>query len=320
MLFAHFRQRALPALLAPCHEALQAAVGQHYRPSLRGDEPQWQQALEALPALVADTVRLDSDCPQIAGHCDTAQRDALQQALMQLHPWRKGPFSLFGVHINAEWRSDWKWRRLQQHISPLAGRTVLDVGCGNGYYLLRMLGEGARYALGIDPTLRFIYQFEAIRHYLPELAADILPLKSEQLPASMHAFDTVFSMGVLYHRRDHLEHLAELREALAPGGELVLETLVLPEGEKAALIPEDRYAQMRNVWAIPPVPMLEHWLSEAGFKNVRTVDVTTTRTDEQRATDWMTFQSLGDFLDPADHARTVEGYPAPVRAIVIANA
>ncbi len=319
MLFSRFHQRLLPGSLAPFQDVLQAAIQQHYQPSLHGDAPRWQQALNALPPLTANAIALDKDCPRITGDIDEAARETLHHALMQLHPWRKGPFDIFGVHIDTEWRSDWKWQRLTQHISPLHNRTVLDVGCGNGYYLLRMLGDGAQYALGVDPTLRFIYQFEAIRHYLPELAADILPLKSEQLPAPMHAFDTVFSMGVLYHRREPLEHLAELRNALASDGELVLETLVLPDSEAGVLIPEDRYAQMRNVWAIPSVSILENWVAEAGFKDVRTVDVTATRTDEQRATDWMTFQSLIDFLDPEDHSRTVEGYPAPVRATVIAR-
>ena len=317
MLFDAFRQRVLPGALVPHHAALQQALDIAYQPAQHGDELVWQHALDALPAITVDDISLDRDCPRATGHCDARAQQCLRDTLMQLHPWRKGPFDLFGVHIDTEWRSDWKWQRLAPHLSPLQGRTILDVGCGNGYYLLRMLGAGARYALGIDPTLRFIYQFEALRRYFGPLQADILPLKSEQLPRPLQAFDTVFSMGVLYHRRDHLEHLAELRDALAPGGELVLETLVLPQGHDGVLIPKDRYAQMRNVWAIPSIPVLEQWLREAGFADVRTVDVTTTTTGEQRATDWMTFQSLADFLDPADPGKTVEGYPAPVRAILV---
>jgi len=319
MLFDAFHQRALPPSLAQHHPALRQALDDAYQTAQHGDELVWQHALDALPAIIVDDINLVADCPRAAGHCDARTQQDLRDALMQLHPWRKGPFDLFGVHINTEWRSDWKWQRLEPHLSPLQGRTILDVGCGNGYYLLRMLGAGARYALGIDPTLRFIYQFEALRRYFGPLQADILPLKSEQLPRPLQAFDTVFSMGVLYHRRDHLEHLAELRDALAPGGELVLETLVLPHGHDDVLTPKDRYAQMRNVWAIPSIPVLEQWLHEAGFADVRTVDVTATTTGEQRATDWMTFQSLADFLDPADPGKTVEGYPAPVRSITVAN-
>ncbi|MCK5863518.1 MAG: DUF1698 domain-containing protein, partial [Marinobacter adhaerens] len=49
------------------------------------------------------------------------------------------------------------------------------------------------------------------------------------------------------------------------------------------------------------------------------VDVTPTTTDEQRSTDWMRFNSLQDFLDPNDPSKTVEGYPGPLRATVIAE-
>jgi tRNA (mo5U34)-methyltransferase len=76
---------------------------------------------------------------------------------------------------------------------------------------------------------------------------------------------------------------------------------------------------MRNVWFLPTPPELEKWLRRCGFQNVRTVDITTTSTDEQRATPWMTFQSLTDFLDPNDPQKTIEGYPAPTRATLVAT-
>jgi len=124
---------------------------------------------------------------------------------------------------------------------------------------------------------------------------------------------------VLYHRRSPLDHLLELKSALKPGGELVLETLVIEGGPTETLMPEDRYARMRNVWFIPSVEMLQRWLERTGFRNVRAVDVTPTTTEEQRSTDWMQFQSLPDFLDPKDPTRTIEGYPAPIRATLVAD-
>ncbi|MFN9977777.1 MAG: DUF1698 domain-containing protein, partial [Phycisphaerae bacterium] len=45
-----------------------------------------------------------------------------------------------------------------------------------------------------------------------------------------------------------------------------------------------------------------------------------TTLSEQRRTEWMTFESLEDFLDPLDSARTIEGYSAPVRALISATA
>ena len=282
-----------------------------------GDLQRWMAAVEALPALAAQQVELGSSF-RLDGHCTQAQREALHSALKGLIPWRKGPFNLFGVHIDTEWRSDWKWQRVAPHLD-LRGKRILDVGCGNGYYLWRMLGAGAASAVGIDPNWLFLCQFLASKHYLPDLPVWHLPLALEELPGKLEGFDTVFSMGVLYHRRSPIDHLLELKDCLLKGGELVLETLVVEGDAQQALVPEDRYAMMRNVWFLPSVPALELWLRRAGFVDVRCVDVSRTSVEEQRATEWMKFQSLPDFLDPADHTLTCEGLPAPTRAVLIAR-
>ncbi|WP_437883253.1 tRNA 5-methoxyuridine(34)/uridine 5-oxyacetic acid(34) synthase CmoB [Pseudomonas sp. LRF_L74] len=294
----------------PGHLDAKLAVG-------HGDLQRWYAAVLDLPPLVAQLRSLKHGL-RLDGPCDEASRDELRSALQGLIPWRKGPFDLFGVHVDSEWRSDWKWERVSPHID-LQGRRVLDVGCGNGYYMWRMLGAGASSVIGIDPNWLFFNQFLAIKRYLPDLPAWHLPLALEELPPRLEGFDSVFSMGVLYHRRSPIDHLLELKDCLRRGGELVLETLVVEGDAQQVLVPEDRYAQMRNVWFLPSVPALELWLRRAGFLDVRCVDVSTTRVEEQRATDWMRFQSLPDFLDPADHSRTLEGLPAPVRATLIAR-
>ena len=282
-----------------------------------GDLQRWMAAVEALPLLDPDKVEL-TDTFALYAPTSVEQQTALLRALKGLIPWRKGPFELFGVHIDTEWRSDWKWARVAPHLD-LHGKRILDVGCGNGYYLWRMLGAGAHSAVGIDPNWLFLCQFLAAKHYLPDLPAWHLPLALEELPGSLEGFDTVFSMGVLYHRRSPIDHLLELKNCLLSGGELVLETLVIEGDAQQALVPEDRYAMMRNVWFLPSVPALELWLRRAGFVDVRCVDVSRTSIEEQRATEWMKFQSLPDFLDPADHNRTLEGLPAPTRAVLIAR-
>lgn len=285
------------------------------------DLPRWQAALSALPAMAPSRMVLGADTVTVGARSDLddAQRAALETALRALHPWRKGPFDLFGTVIDTEWRSDWKWQRVSPHLSPLAGRRVLDVGCGSGYHLWRMRGDGAGFVLGIDPALLYFAQFAALKRYLPQEPVHFAPVKLEDLPPGRGVFDTVFSMGVIYHRRDPLAHLVELAAALRPGGELVLETLVVDGDAGTVLRPADRYAQMRNVLAIPSPGALLGWLADAGYTDARIVDVTPTTVQEQRRTDWMTFQSLADFLDPHDPARTVEGHPAPVRAVAIAQ-
>ena len=307
--------------MAPWTELLPAQVGAALERGRHGDLARWLFLLEQLPGVKTRSLDLAAERVRVgeAGEIDAATREEIRRSLRALQPWRKGPFELFGIHIDSEWRSDWKWARLAPHVQPLQGRRVLDVGCGNGYYAWRMAGEGAGLVVGIDPGLLFLAQFGAIRHFMASPPpVYLLPLGIEAVPRNLHAFDTVFSMGILYHRRSPMEHLESLRGCLRPGGELVLETLVVEGDEQRVLVPRGRYAKMRNVWFIPSPAALLTWLERCGFREARVVDVTPTTPREQRRTDWMGFESLADFLDPRDPARTLEGHPAPVRAVVTA--
>ena len=235
-------------------------------------------------------------------------------------PWRKGPFELFGIHIDAEWRSDRKWRRVQPHVD-LTGKRVLDVGSGNGYFGWRMLEAGAQVVVGIDPSLLFVLQHAAVASCAEEGTSRnlVLPLRLEDMAQPTQApqtpFDVAFSMGVVYHRRDPHAHLSQLASLLTENGLLVLETLIAP----AALVPEGRYARMRNVWQIPDTATINHWLTTTGFTPGTVVDIAPTTGAEQRTTEWMPHQSLSDALDPNDPTRTIEGHPAPTRAVILAH-
>ncbi|EKM6456251.1 tRNA 5-methoxyuridine(34)/uridine 5-oxyacetic acid(34) synthase CmoB [Cronobacter dublinensis] len=318
--FGKFYQQIACGPLAHWLETLPAQVAAWQRDALHGQFKQWKNSLDNLPALVPDRLDLlHSVSAQSNTPLSDGQRKRIEQLLRTLMPWRKGPFSLYGIDIDTEWRSDLKWDRVLPHITPLTSRTILDVGCGSGYHLWRMVGAGAQLAVGIDPTQLFLCQFEAVRKLLGgDNRAHVLPLGIEQMPA-LNAFDTVFSMGVLYHRRSPLEHLWQLKDQLVNEGELVLETLVVEGDENTVLVPGERYAQMRNVYFIPSAPALKNWLEKCGFVDVRIADYSVTTVEEQRRTAWMQTESLADFLDPQDATKTREGYPAPLRAVLVAR-
>jgi tRNA (mo5U34)-methyltransferase len=251
-------------------------------------------------------------------------REKLKETLKEFMPWRKGPFSFMGIDVDTEWRSDWKWDRVLPHISPLKYRNVLDVGCGSGYHCWRMAGEGASMVVGVEPSPLSNMQYWVTRHFIGANNVFMLPLTLEEVPANVQGFDTVFSMGVLYHRRSPIDHLYQLKGCMKQGSELVLETLIVdaPEGTDPkgySLVPDDRYAQMRNVWFLPTVETMIQWMERVGFKDIKVVDVNQTSLDEQRSTEWMSYQSLTNFLDPKDRTKTIEGYQAPTRATFIAT-
>lgn len=291
--------------------------------------PYYESVINKLPEVLPNDIDLNHACitAKVAfEHSDYRKAEALLKNLM---PWRKGGFIIgdetHQIHIDTEWRSDLKWDRVLPHISDLSGKRVLDVGGGSGYHGFRMLGAGASSVVVIDPSCLFYHQFMAIRHFLGEMTnrfgqspIHFIPVGLEELPNG-GLFHTVFCMGVLYHRASPFDCLLQLKNQLLKGGELVLETLVVEGDENTVLVPKDRYAMMNNVYFLPSVAALTLWLEKAGFVDVHCVDISTTTSDEQRATDWMTYHSLSDFLDPDDDSKTVEGYPRPVRAVMVAK-
>ncbi|MEX2320300.1 MAG: tRNA 5-methoxyuridine(34)/uridine 5-oxyacetic acid(34) synthase CmoB, partial [Saccharospirillum sp.] len=284
-----------------------------------GNLPRFLAFIKQLPAI--DDITFDPDSVNLSTTAKLNDEDQsqLDQALRGLIPWRKGPFQVFGTHIDSEWRCDLKWARVAPHLGDLSGRCVLDVGSGNGYYGWRIKAAGARIVAGIDPSWLSVVQHLAINNYVGDASHTVLPFTLEAMTPDLEAFDTVFSMGVLYHRRSPLDHLAELRAALRPGGELVLETLVVDGNEREAFVPPGRYARMNNVWFLPSPKALAHWLEKSGFEDVHITDVTPTTTEEQRSTEWKPGQSLTNYLNPIDQTETIEGHPAPLRATLIAT-
>ncbi|WJG11131.1 tRNA 5-methoxyuridine(34)/uridine 5-oxyacetic acid(34) synthase CmoB [Aliiglaciecola sp. LCG003] len=316
--FNQFYQQIACSKLSHWLEVLPAQLALWEKKQLHGDFTKWIKLLSKLPVTQVSDIDLKNSVRfgQVEDINEYTQKQIIG-LLKQFKPWRKGPFEIHGINIDTEWRSDWKWDRVLPHIEPLKNRTILDVGCGSGYHMWRMLGEQAEMVVGIDPSQLFLTQFQAIKHFNPDPNIHLIPIGIEDLP-ELKAFDTVFSMGVLYHRRSPIDFLYQLKSQLRKGGQLVLETLVVEGDESTALMAGERYAQMRNVWFLPSTAALKVWLSRVGFTQIKVVDTATTSLNEQRKTDWMGSLSLEDFLDPEDHSKTIEGYPAPLRAVITA--
>lgn len=239
----------------------------------------------------------------------------IEELAKEFIPWRKGPFKLFDLEIDAEWRSDYKWERLEESLIPLKGKRVLDIGCNNGYYMFRMLQHKPELVLGIDPVPRLLQQFLFLNHFakVPNLHFELFGY--EQLHHFKNFFNVIFSMGVIYHCKNPIQHLQDIHDSLAPGGQLILETMAIPGDGDYALSPEERYAQMRNVWFVPTLKCLLNWVKRCHFEKIEVLSNVVLTPEEQRQTKWCPppWQSLEQFLDANDRTKTVEGHPAPLR-------
>lgn len=253
------------------------------------------------------------------GDLNDAQRKLLPELLAGLIPWRKGPFSYFGSPIEAEWRSERKWKRILPHLDSPGGKRIADVGCNNGYYMLRASSYQPELVVGFEPQERCWYQFELFRRALdlPHLVFELFT--SEQLCFFPGFFDIVLCLGVIYHCENPLGLLFEIHNSMKPGSQLILECQAIPGDQPTALFPPRRYAKARNVYFLPTASCLQAWLKRVGFVDVSIFSTVKVTTEEQRKTPLAPYESLNDFLDPSDPTKTIEGFPAPLRVCVKAR-
>ncbi len=310
--------------LGQWYEELSAIISEKriFLDQAKGNYQRFKSVVESLEDYVPSKVDLRGNHVCVGDEADILpeEKERLREQLVQLCPWRKGPFNLFGVEVDTEWQSWMKWDRLLPHLPELQGRRILDIGSSNGYYMFRMAAENPLFVLGLEPQSSFYYQYLAVQKFLGQANVFCLPIPHDQLPGMDQYFDLVFCMGVLYHRKSPIEMLKNIHDSLKKGGHIVLENLVIDSKENLCLFPRNRYGKMRNVYFIPDLLAMESWLARAGFSEIRCVDVAKTSLEEQRRTDWIQTESLEDFLDPNDPNRTIEGYPAPIRAVFIARA
>ena len=270
----------------------------------------------AMRHLRARHLDLADDIVQIgrAAELVAADRQKVYEGLRCFMPWRKGPFNIFGIDIDAEWRSERKWNRLRPALPDLTGKVVADIGCNNGYYMFRMAHHRPRWVIGFEPCLQHYYAGKTLLSFAGLANLAIEPLGVEHLGLFQGCFDIIFLMGIIYHRPSPLAVLKEAWAALRPGGVLMVESQAIAGDLPYALFPERRYAKVPGTYFVPTPACLKNWLIRAGFSAVEIFATHPMSSAEQRRTDWMTFESYADFIDPDRPELTVEGYPAPIRA------
>jgi len=291
--------------------------------SLREERQKWltwknikpyQEAIKVLPVFEDIEVKFNDKIEiQIA---NLSSKDALQidETARLMKPWRKGPFQINTLFIDSEWQSQIKYNLLEPYFN-LKDKVIGDIGCNNGYYLFRMLTHKPKKLIGFDPSAIYYSQFQFINHFIKsDIKYELLGV--EHVEFYEDKFDTLFCLGVLYHRSDPVAMLKSLFKGLNKNGELILDTFMIDGEEEVCLTPKDRYSKIPNIYFVPTVNSLKNWCFRAGFKSVEVLETMVTESFEQRKTEWIDTQSLEDFLDPQDPSKTVEGYPSPKRVYI----
>jgi tRNA (mo5U34)-methyltransferase len=284
---------------------------------LRKDREKWltwkniKPLRDALESLDDGTWNIElGDVVRICGE----YKGDIESVAKLMMPWRKGPFELFDTYIDTEWQSNIKYNLLRKHFD-LKDKRVADIGCNNGYYMFRMLEDEPKLLVGFDPSPLYRTQFDFINHFVKsDIVYEMLGVEHAEFYEEK--FDTIFCLGVLYHRSDPVAMLKQLFRSLDKKGEVILDTFYIDGDEEYALCPLGSYSKIPNIYFVPTIKALEHWCLRAGFESFEVLETSKTDAEEQRKTEWIEGQSLEDFLDPQDNSKTVEGYPAPQRVYV----
>jgi tRNA (mo5U34)-methyltransferase len=306
-----YRGKHLPGL----DEILKQRVEQSRLLDVEANQHHWDN-LNALPNFKTEFTDFSSDAIHIGkgSELDTQEQIALEAALIDLKPWRKGPWNYFGTEIDTEWRSNMKWDRVIEAVKPnFEGRRILDIGCNNLYYMYKMLAGNPEIVMGFDPIPRYYFNHLFNQRFVQDPRVQFELFGVDQAGLFKDFFDYTFFMGILYHRRDPLGSLKNVYDSLKKGGTLVMECSGIGGDDPICLLPEGRYCKAPGYWFLPTWKTIENMLHRTGFTEIVTFYKEPLTMEEQRKTPWIDTNSLEDFLDPNDITKTVEGYPAPVR-------
>lgn len=114
--------------------------------------------------------------------------------------------------------------KLMKALNLKVGQTVCDLGCGNGFYTLKLAKEvgptGKVYAEDIQPEMLTMLEERTKKENLKNIQPVLGTLTDPKLPEN--SCDLILLVDV-YHEIDHpVEMLANIRRSLSPRGRLVL--------------------------------------------------------------------------------------------------
>jgi len=279
-------------------------------------KPRWE-AIKRLPKVDDIEIKIGDTIEVISHSLSKEDEKYIYDTAKLIQPWRKGPFKISTTFIDSEWRSYIKYNLLKPYFD-IKDKIVGDIGCNNGYYLFRMMAENPKKLVGFDPFSIPYCQFKFLDHFIQSgIKYELLGV--EHVEFYEHKFDVLFCLGVLYHRADPIGSLKSLYKGLNFGGELILDTFIIDGEDEICLTPKTRYSKIPNIYFIPTINALKNWCYRAGFTEVEVLEISKTKLEEQRKTEWIDTESLNDFLDKEDKNKTIEGYPAPKRVYIKAK-
>lgn len=135
-----------------------------------------------------------------------------------------------GQILTWDWDPAERLRQFFEHTKTsresIAGKLVLDAGCGNGL-LTEAIGTAGAFAVGID-----------IHPHLPEFSESAFFLQADfdHPPFNPYSFDIVIAIGSIHHTPDTYRSFLSLAQLVKPGGRLYVWVYKKQKGKRRVLL------------------------------------------------------------------------------------
>lgn len=137
------------------------------------------------------------------------------QAQIELHRTLAPRYAYrYSFEFSRLFQEDWHAEMIS-HV-PAGAERILDLGCGTGFFLAELERKHPG-SVGLDISHEML---KVSDQYVPD--ARLVTGDAEKLPFQRGVFDVVFCKGSLHHARDHVGFLTHCRNALQPGGVLIM--------------------------------------------------------------------------------------------------
>lgn len=141
-----------------------------------------------------------------------------------------------------------RWEKVKSALpDDMTGMSVLDAGCSDGYFSMKMAERGASLILAVDGAAAPIKRVNwVIEHFGLANVESRVQMLDRTSARKLGKFDLVFAMAVFYHMRDPITGIEMLASL---GDRLLLETIVVPDRE-------DTYFKVKQPGGASGVPKL----------------------------------------------------------------
>ena len=134
-------------------------------------------------------------------------------------------------------------------LADIEGSRVCEIGAGQGRIITMLMEAGASYAIAIEPSDAFKVLRDNVRQFGAKV--ECKHITGDRIPLGLD-LDYILSLGVLHHVRDPVPIVRAAREALRPGGRMLV-WLYGREGNEMYL----RFAlPLRTITSRLPAPVL----------------------------------------------------------------